>query len=73
VEVPAESQLLWRYRHARVGYFPSQTLNDQKVFDSVWREAVMRMRPDPNPGQDSLDFRRTLTARDRLKQLKGWQ
>lgn len=59
-------------KHASVGYFPSQVLGDQKIFDSVWREAVRRTHPDTNNGRDGGDFNRVLNARERIKTLKGW-
>ncbi len=60
-------------QNACVGYFPSQVLGDQKVFDSVWREAVRRTHPDTNGGRDGGDFNKVITARERIKTLKGWQ
>jgi hypothetical protein len=46
---------------------------DQKMFESVWREAVRRTHPDQNPERSGADFNNVIQARDRLKQLKGWQ
>ncbi len=47
-------------RHASVGYFPSQILGDQKVFDATWREAVRRTHPDTN--NVSLRQKRVISA-----------
>ncbi|MGH9766093.1 MAG: hypothetical protein ACREAB_01560 [Blastocatellia bacterium] len=60
-------------RHASVGYVPSQVLNDQQLFKQVYAEAMRRTHPDTNSGRNSGDFNQVLTARDRLRQLKGWQ
>jgi hypothetical protein len=58
--------------HACIAHFPSQVLGDQKVFDSVWREAVRRTHPDANNGRDNGDFNKVINARERIKTLKGW-
>lgn len=60
-------------QHACVGYFPSQVLGEQKLFDGVWREAVRRTHPDTNNGRDGGDFNKVINARERIKTLKGWQ
>jgi hypothetical protein len=60
-------------QHACVTNFPSQLLGDQKIFDEVWRVAVKRTHPDANPGRDGVHCNRVITARDRIKTLKGWQ
>jgi len=60
-------------KHACVGYTTSQVLASQSVFDSVWREAVRRTHPDTNASRDGADIRNVITARDRIKTLKGWQ
>jgi hypothetical protein len=59
-------------QHACAGWTTSQVLNDQKLFDSVWREAVRRTHPDANPGRGGADFNRVINARKRIKILKGW-
>lgn len=59
-------------RYASVGTETGKVVMDQKVFDQVWREAVRRTHPDQNPGQGGADFNNVITARDRLKTLKGW-
>jgi len=59
-------------KHACVGWTTSQLLGDQKLFDSVWREAVRRTHPDTNSGRDGGDFNRVINARERIKTLKGW-
>lgn len=60
-------------QHACVDHYPSQVLGDQKVFDSVWREAVRQTHPDTNNGRDSGDFNKVINARERIRTLKGWQ
>src|SRR5262249_30229211 len=42
-------------QHACVGWTTSQVLNDQRLFDSVWREAARRTHPDANGGRDGAD------------------
>lgn len=59
-------------QHACVGYFPSQVIGDQKIFDAVWREAVRRTHPDTNNGCDGGDVSNVINARERIKILKGW-
>jgi hypothetical protein len=56
--------------HASVGYVPSQVTNDQRLFDSTWREAARRTHPDT--GGNSNDFQRVMNARERLKELNNW-
>jgi len=60
-------------RHACASHTTSQVLNDQRLFDSVWREAVRRTHPDTNNGRDGSDFNNVINARERIKTLKGWQ
>jgi hypothetical protein len=60
-------------QHASVGWVPAQVLERRELFDTVWREAVRRTHPDTNKGHDGGDFNRVITARDRIKTLKGWQ
>jgi hypothetical protein len=59
-------------RHASVGFTTSQVLGDQKVFDSVWREAARRTHPDTNDGRDGNDFNSVISAREKIRVLKGW-
>lgn len=56
--------------HASVSHAPSQVVSEQRLFDSVWREAARRTHPDT--GGDSTDFHRVMNARDRLKELNHW-
>jgi hypothetical protein len=51
-------------------FYPSRVTAEQTLFDSVWREAVRRTHPDT--GGRSVDFRKVINARDRLKELNGW-
>jgi hypothetical protein len=51
-------------------FYPSKVTAQQNLFDSVWREAVRRTHPDT--GGRSVDFRKVIDARDRLKELNGW-
>jgi hypothetical protein len=60
-------------KHACVNYSTTQVLANQSIFDELWRVAVKRTHPDANPGRDGTDFNRVITARDRIKTLKGWQ
>jgi hypothetical protein len=57
---------------AGVSYTPTQVLGDQKIFDEVWHVAVKLTHPDPNSGRGGADFNKVITARDRIKTLKGW-
>jgi hypothetical protein len=59
--------------HASVNYAPSQILGDSNVFDEVWRVAVKRTHPDTGVGGNGADFNRVITARERIKTLKGWR
>jgi hypothetical protein len=56
-----------------VNFTPSRILEHQTLFESTWREAVRRTHPDTNNGRDGADFRNVISARDRIKTLKGWQ
>jgi len=60
-------------QHACVGVDTAKLLGAQSVFDSVWREAVRRTHPDVNHGRDGSDFHKVISARERIKTLKGWQ
>jgi hypothetical protein len=54
----------------RQEFSPNRVLADSNLFDSVWREAVRRTHPDK--GGLSVDFRKVINARDRLKELNNW-
>ena len=73
VDEAAECAKILIQRSGYVRYTPAQILSSQSVFDLVWREAVKRTHPDTNQGRDGGDFSRVITARDRIKALKGWQ
>lgn len=44
---------------------------NQDAFDRAWREAVRRTHPDTGGSAES--FTMAIRARDRLRQLKGWE
>ena len=60
-------------RFASVGFTTGQVMADQNIFDLTWREAVRRTHPDTNEGRDRDDFAQVMTARDRMRELKGWR
>lgn len=59
--------------HANVSTPIEQVLNDQVIFNTVWRAASLRTHPDTKVEEKTVDdFRAVMSARDRLGILKGW-
>src|SRR5262245_5030503 len=58
---------------ACVGYYPSQVLTEKTIFDKVWTEAFRRNHSDTAPaGGSTSGFQDALHARNRIRELKGW-
>lgn len=56
---------------ACVGDLPSQILTDKRRFEAVATEALRRNHPDTSNGYVE-GFQLALSARDRIRELKGW-
>lgn len=57
--------------YASVGIDTVKVISDQATFNSLWKEAARRTHTDT--GGNTNDFQEVMHARDRVKELKGWE